>query len=367
MKVSQIVSALGSIAPLELAAEWDNVGLLLGDAQSEVRKAMFCIDLTADVLDEALRAGAGMVVAYHPLIFKPISRLTAGGTPVAYAAARAGLAVYSPHTAMDVVPGGTNDVLADALGLESRRALEPLTLRDQCKVVTFVPPADLSRVAEAAFAAGAGRIGNYFDCAFFGHGIGAFCGNDRSRPSVGVSGRHEANEELRLEAIAPRSRAATVCQAIRSAHSYETPAIDVYALEDFPEDCGMGRVGKLAKPATVDSLVAKIKKTLGVSRVQVARAAGAGKKPITIAACGAGSCGNLYRTAVGAGATLYLTGEMRHHDALAASAAGLTVVCVGHSNSERNVLKSLAHRTAECCKGLKTMLSRTDRDPFDIA
>ncbi len=369
MKVSQIAAALESIAPLQLAADWDNVGLLLGDGESEVRKVLFCIDLTAGVLDEARRTGAEMVVAYHPLIFKPLSRLTAAANPVAYAAARAGLAVYSPHTAMDVVPGGTNDVLADVLGLNNRRVLEPVTLRNQCKVVVFVPPADLSRVAEAAFAGGAGRIGDYFDCAFFGHGIGAFCGNDQSRPSVGANGRHEATEELRREIIAPRAKVSSVCEAIRAAHSYETPAIDVYALEEYPEDCGMGRVGRLDRPTSVDALVARIKKSLSVSRVQIAPAATGGKKLklVTTAACGAGSCGGLYRSAAAAGATLYLTGEMRHHDALAACAAGMTVVCVGHSNSERRVLQSLAQRTAECCKGLKAFLSKADRDPFEIA
>ena len=385
MKVSEIVSALEAIAPSHLAAEWDNVGLLVGDGRAEAKKALLCIDLTDRVLAEAVRAGAQMVIAYHPVILKPISRVTAQTWPVGHAAARAGLAVYSPHTALDSAPGGTNDVLADVLGLQNRRPLEPAARRGQCKIVVFVPPRDLSRVADAAFSAGAGRIGNYYDCAFFCHGIGAFCAGEHARPTIGHVGRHEATEELRLEIIAPRAGAAEVCTAIRSAHSYEEPAVDVYPLEDYPDGCGMGRFGWLPRPTTVATLIARIKKATGLKKVLVSGglgatpadslpvrdAAAASRKRrgglVTAAACCAGSCGSLYQAALEAGATFYLTGEMRHHDALSAAAGGMTVVCLGHSNSERLVLPVLARRLREACPKLRTVVSKRDTDPFEVA
>lgn len=372
MKVQDVVRALEAYAPVALAAEWDNVGLLLGDARSSVARILFCIDLTEPVLDEALACKAQMVMAYHPPIFKPVSRLTAAQTPVLYRAARAGLAVYSVHTALDAAPGGTNDVLAGVLGMTGARPLEPLTRQGQCKIVVFVPPDDLSRVAEAAFSAGAGRIGNYHDCAFFVHGIGAFCGGRGTHPTHGRAGRHEVGEEMRLEIIAPRTSAAAVVAAIRAAHSYEEPAVDVYPLDEFPEGCGMGRVGALERPASVDALVARVKKAVGLSKIMVARASRAGKAAgkaggkIVTAACGAGSCGNLYKHALAAGAGFYLTGEMRHHDALACAAAGMTVACVGHSNSERLALGALADRVKHILPKLSALVSRRDKDPFEV-
>jgi dinuclear metal center YbgI/SA1388 family protein len=371
------------VAPRHLAAEWDNVGLLIGDAQAVLPPAgraaakssraegrlLLCIDLTEEVLAEAQAAKAGMVMAYHPPIFKPIARVTAGEAPVVYAAARLGLAVYSVHTAFDAVPGGVNDVLADLLGMTDRRPLEPIQRQGQCKIVAFLPPDDLSRVAEAAFSAGAGRIGRYYDCAFFSHGIGAFCGGLGSHPSVGAVGRHEVTEEMRLEIVAPRSAAAAVCRAVRAVHSYEEPAIDVYPLLDVPAGCGLGRIGRLRRPASASALIARIKKATGQKRLLVAPATGPGAKkaePVTTAACCAGSCGKLFREAVDGGAKLYLTGEMRHHEALAAAGAGMTVVCLGHSNSERIALQSLALHLRRAAPKLDVVVSRRDRDPFEI-
>jgi len=368
MKVRDIATALDQIAPPQLAAEWDNVGLLIGEPDKTVRKLMLCIDLTPEVLAEARAVKAQMVMAYHPPIFKPVERVRADLQPAVYEAVRAGVAVYSMHTALDAAPGGTNDVLAEAVGIAAPKPLEPRDLPGMCKVVVFAPPDDLSAIADAAFAAGAGRIGNYYDCAFFCHGIGVFCGEPSARPSLGKPGRHEAIEEMRLETVAPRRLAPAVVAAVQAAHSYETPRIDVLPLEQYPPGCGMGRVGELAKPVTASALISRIKKALGVPKVQVAggpKGKAAGPK-VKIVACAAGSAGGLFRSAVAAGATLYVTGEMRHHDALAARQAGLTVVCVGHSNSERIALAKLATRLEKLCGKLSVAVSKKDIDPFAV-
>jgi len=370
MKVADVTRALEAIGPPSLASEWDNVGLLVGDREAAVRKLMLCIDLTDDVLAEAVTARADMVMAYHPVIFKPLARVTDTDSHVVYQAVRGQVAVYSMHTALDAAPGGANDVLADVLNLVERRPLDPIVRKDRCKVVVFVPPDDLHDVADAAFAAGAGRIGNYYDCSFFAHGIGTFTGALGAQPGVGEVGRHEATEEMRLEVAAPRSFAGAVCAAIRAAHPYETPAIDVYPLSDVPAGYGLGRVGKLARPVLVRTLVSRVKKQLGLSRVLVSSGDGweGHGKPhlVATAACAAGSCGDLYRAALAAGATFYLTGEMRHHDALASERAGMTVVCTGHSNSERIALKHVASRLRELLPSLKVVHSRRDRDPFRV-
>jgi len=372
MNVSDVVRALESLAPPELAAEWDNTGLLVGDRTAAVKRLMLCIDLTQEVLGEALAARAQMAMAYHPPIFKPISSVTASAQPVVFAAARRGVAVYSVHTVLDAAPGGTNDVLADAMGMVQRRPLEPVVRETRCKVVVFVKPEDLARVSHAAFAAGAGLIGEYENCAFFGYGVGSFCGGPGTHPAVGQAGRQEVTEELRLEVVAPNDKVPAVVQAVRAAHSYEEPAIDVYPLRDHPAGSGLGRIGRLARPMTVRGLIARVKKAAGLRNVLVAgrpSRKGGPRKPALVSrvACCAGSCGDLFRKAAAEGATFYLTGEMRHHDALAAEAAGMTVVCLGHSNSERLALAGLAKRLKLLLPRLDVRTSALDRDPFEIA
>jgi dinuclear metal center YbgI/SA1388 family protein len=369
MNVQEVAEALARIAPPHLAEGWDNVGLLVGDVGAPVKKLLLCIDLTEKALAEAARIKAQMVMAYHPAILQSISRVTSDSSPVAYAAARKGLAVYTMHTALDAVPGGTNDVLADVLGLQQRRALQPTMRAGKCKVVSFVPAEDLSTVADAAFQAGAGRIGMYERCAFFCHGIGTFQGMETARPTIGQVGRQEATEELRLEVLVPIERVAAVCQAIRTTHSYEEPIVEVYPLEDYPADHGLGRVGRLERPVGAQTLIGRVKKKMGLQRVSVAWGGGDSRKRskrVEVAACCAGSSGALYRSAAAAGATFYLTGEMRHHEALAAAQLGLTVVCVGHSNSERMALRRLAERLGQMLPHLAVAVSNADRDPFDI-
>ncbi|MHC4985590.1 MAG: Nif3-like dinuclear metal center hexameric protein [Planctomycetota bacterium] len=365
MKVGDVVQSLAAIAPPAQAAEWDNVGLLIGDRRATVRTVMLCIDLTEAVLAEALASKAQMVMAYHPPIFKPVARLTAEASPIVYAATRKGLAVYSMHTALDAARGGTNDVLAEAMGLCCAKPLTPAEGEARCKIVVFAPTADLSGVAEAAFAAGAGRIGNYEQCAFFGHGVGTFVGGADTTPTVGVAGRQEAVEEVRFETVVPSACASAVIEAIRRAHSYEEPAIDVYPLQSQPAGVGQGRIGRLGRPVSATALLTRVKKALGLKHLWVARPAG-GSKTVRLAACAAGSAGGLFSAAVEAGATFYLTGEMRHHDALAAAASGLTVACTGHSNSERAALKNVAKGLRTSLPGLKVLASKKDRDPFVV-
>jgi hypothetical protein len=270
---------------------------------------------------------------------------------------------------LDAAPGGTNDCLADVLGLTDRRPLEPSVGAGGCKVVVFVPAADVARVSRAAFGAGAGRIGGYTECSFRASGTGTFSGGEGTRPAVGRAGRHEAVPELRLEMVCPEGDLGAVVEAIRGAHSYEEPAVDVYRLSALPGGCGMGRVGRLKRPASSRRLIWRVKRALGLKRLLVA-GPGAGRgsdvEPVTTAACCAGACGEMFRSAASAGATFYLTGEMRHHDARAASAAGMTVVCVGHSHSERLMLHRMVPRLGVMLPKLSVAVAESDRDPFEI-
>src|ERR1700681_160823 len=194
LSVVTVTDFLGQFAPLSLAAEWDNVGLLLGDASAPVRSIMTCLTVTPEAAAEAIDASASLLVAHHPIFFRPHQRLTAETAEgrMLLALARAQVAVYSPHTAFDNCPGGINDILARRLNLTN---IGPLRGRDgprQCKLVVFVPDQDLAKVSDALFGAGAGHIGQYSQCGFSLAGTRTFFGSDATHPTIGATGRREA-------------------------------------------------------------------------------------------------------------------------------------------------------------------------------
>ncbi len=362
MQVSDLVGAMETIAPTRVAAAWDNVGLLVGDPQGPLRKVLLTIDCTRAVVGEAKAGGFDAVVSYHPPIFDAQKRFVAGSS--AYEAARAGLAVFSPHTALDVAAGGTNDVLADLLGMTERAPLRAATAREaELKLVTFVPASHVEAVGKAVFAAGAGHIGQYSSCSFRMAGTGTFQGGDGTHPAVGQAGRLEEVAELRLETVVPAGRLEGIVRALRAAHPYEEAAFDLVPLAAAPAARGFGCVGAVGQ-ASVAQLVERVKSGLGVDAVLLA---GASDRPIARAAVCAGSGADLVPDAIASGAGLLLTGEVRHHDALRATEAGMAIVCTRHSTSERAALVGLERRLRELLPGLEVHRSDEDRDPFRLA
>lgn len=360
MKLSSLVEILDAIAPTRYAEGWDNVGLLAGDLNSEITKALLCVDLTESVFQEALIGGHQVVIAYHPPIFQPIKRLT--DSELVFRAISRGVAIYSPHTALDVAEGGTNDVLAEIAGIRTAQALRPIPGGPwHYKLITFVPPEQAQGLAKALFDAGAGWIGNYSHCSFRSEGTGTFLGHEGTHPTVGRVGELENAQEIRLETIVPAKAIGPVVEALRRSHPYEEPAFDLVQLTSPPDGRGMGRFGAII-PTGRRELIETIRRGLGVERLLVAGPLDgmAGK-----VACLAGDGGSFVDDAISLGADVFLTGEIKHHAALKAARAGMTVVSALHSNSERITLPRYARRIAESA-GIDAAISRQDRDPFAI-
>ncbi|HSV16221.1 MAG TPA: Nif3-like dinuclear metal center hexameric protein [Tepidisphaeraceae bacterium] len=358
---------MDDIAPTRHAESWDNVGLLVGDPAQSIIRVMLTIDYTAAVAAEARNENCDCIIAYHPPIFDAIKRITADGpSGLIHDAIRRGVAIYSPHTALDVADGGTNDMLADAIGLPAENR-QPLRLAQtkamQYKLVVFVPERELDAVSSAMFAAGAGRIGKYSSCSFRSPGTGTFFGEAGTNPAVGESGKLETAQEVRLETVVPISKIHSVIEAMRSAHPYEEPAFDLNQLAAPPEGVGQGRIASFASPVLISELIGRIKRELEIESVLTA---GPTEGSVSRAAVCAGSCGEFLDDAISQNAEFFLTGELRHHDAIKAANAGMTVICTLHSNSERAVLKRLRSRLQQRLPSVEFLLSQADRDPFVI-
>ncbi|MDH7598690.1 MAG: Nif3-like dinuclear metal center hexameric protein [Sedimentisphaerales bacterium] len=365
MKVREIVDILLRLYPKALAQSWDNVGLLIGDPEASVRKVLVTIDITSAVLQEAKEAEAEMILSYHPVIWDGLKQITASGpTGLHYELIRSGIAVYSIHTCLDVIQGGINDALAQAIGLVY---VEPLgdyvedSAGPRYKVVTFVPVEHADKVADAMYKAGAGHIGPYSHCGFQVTGTGTFMPLEGARPAIGSIGRLERVQEVRLETVVKSEDLAAVIAAMRKAHPYQMPAFDVFRHYDPSARLGLGRLGRLAKPTPIGQILSRIKRTTGA---KVAGIVNGRQRMISKAAVCAGACDRLFANAIAAGCQLYVTGELKHHQALACQEAGMTAVCLGHSVSERFALRPLVQGLGRALPSVEVVLSKKDADPF---
>lgn len=363
--VADFCRVIEAIAPPALAQSWDNVGLLAGDMDARVRRVTLCVDLTPTVVDEAIHEKVDLVLAYHPPIFKPVSslRVPSPETDAAvFRCIRHGIAIYATHTACDAAAGGTNDVLASLCGVRQTEPIEYVDdpSKSQVKLVVFVPPLEVERVAEAMFAAGAGRIGDYRRCSYRLMGQGTFFGGEGTSPAVGERGRTEYMDEIRLETIVSAKALPAVVAAMIRTHSYEEPAFDLYPLRPPPAR-GTGRYGRLRRRTTLGKLARRLKR---VTKANGVRTVGPLEREVDRAIILVGAAGTVPFRLPLVPTDVIVTGEIRHHDALTIERRGCTAIALGHWASERLALPSLAKRLAAALPGVATLVSTADHDPF---
>jgi len=365
MKAKDVALKIEEIYPPSLAQDWDNVGLLVGDPQKNVENILLTIDITNNVVAEARRLKTDLIVSYHPVIWDGLKKIIAEEpTRVVYELIRSGIAVFSIHTALDSAIGGVNDALAEMVGIVDGKPIGDYVgsgLGDNYKLVVFVPIDSVAKVSNAIFAAGAGAIGNYSHCGFNAEGTGTFLPHKGAKPAIGKKGKLEKVAETRFETLVPADKLDAVINAMRKAHPYETPAFDIFRLHATKNQLGLGRIGELARPLRVAQISKKIKEVTGAKAVGLV---GNENRLVKRAAVCAGSCGKIVNQVIAAKADLYLTGELKHHQALAAQEAGLTCICLSHTVSERFILRKVAKQLQKQVKGAKIRISKKDAEPF---
>ncbi len=341
------------------------MGLQCGEPARPARRVMFALDANEDTVSQALHAGAELLVTHHPLLFRPLGPgSTASPAGAAFVeAVRGGLTVYSAHTNLDASSHGINASLAKLLSLTKTKTLLP-TGSDGFKIVVFLPVSALEPVKKAAFGAGAGRIGHYRNCSFSVQGEGSFLGDGTTNPTVGIPGCMETTREARLEVLVPEGRLKDVLDAVRRKHPYDEPAIDVYPLAGKPSGVGIGLVGLLPSKVPVRQIAEILKKTL---RIKTVRFVGTeGRKVRQVAVC-AGSGGSLLDAVFASGAELFVSGDIKYHEARTAEERRLSILDVGHFGPERYGILRFSERikreTRE--RGWEVAIScAREKDPF---
>jgi dinuclear metal center YbgI/SA1388 family protein len=337
--VEDTLRALDAIAPADKAADWDPVGLQLGDPEAAGGAVAVCHEVTDEVIDAvlALPERPALLVSYHPLLFRPVTSLVATRGPEGRALrlAAAAVAVAVVHTNWDAVPGGAADALCASLEIDRPVPFGPIDAGPTVKVVTFAPSDSAEALVEAMADAGAGRIGRYTRCSFRTSGSGSFLGGDLSDPVIGRAGSVTVVPEVRVEMVAPAARRDAVLAALVSAHPYEEPAFDV-----IPTISNLGFVGRVGIPpvTSLTRLAAMAAERLYAVGLRVA---GDLERPLRRVAVIPGSGGDLLEAAIASGADAVVTGDVRHHSARSAVAGGMAVVDAGHTATERPGVRAL--------------------------
>lgn len=360
MKIAEIIHELEQLAPMKFQESYDNSGLIVGDKSEELVRALFCLDSTEEVVDEAIENNCNMIIAHHPILFEGIKSLTGKNyiERTLLKAIKNDIAIYAIHTNLDNVSKGVNHQLAKALDIKDCRLLGPKggLLK---KLVFFCPKNEGGKVKQAIFQAGAGQIGEYDCCSYQVEGKGSFRAGENAKPFIGKKGEIHMEDELRIETIMPAHIQNSVIKAMLAAHPYEEVAYDIYELAMNWKEVGSGMIGQLDKPMNTSDYLDSVKQKLNVSCIRHTKLL---KKEIQqIAICG-GSGSFLLSEAINAGAELFITADYKYHQFFDAEDK-IVIVDVGHYESEQFTPQLLANYLQEKISDFNPYLSTVNTNP----
>jgi len=368
MKVNDVIHILEELAPLSYSEDFDNTGLLIGDANETVSGILVTLDTLEDVVDEAVEQNCNLIVSFHPILFKGLKKIT-GKTYVERVVLKAikhRIAIFAIHTALDNAWNGVNAMMCEKLDLRNRNILIPQSGTIN-KLVTFVPSEKADEVREALFAAGAGNIGNYSNCSFNQSGMGSFKGNEDSKPERGKKGETHFEAEVQIGITFQKHLQSKVMQALFESHPYEEVAYEITTLNNINQHIGMGMTGELEKEMSESDFLKQIKKTFKSGCVRHSALLG---KPIKKVAVLGGSGSFAIEAAKAAGTHAFITADLNYHDFFTAENS-LLLADVGHYESEQFTKELLvAHLSKKISNfapplpGGKIILSQVNTNPI---
>jgi len=360
MKVSEITNQLEKLAPLAYAEDFDNVGLLVGDANAEVSKILVTLDTTGEVVQEAIEKGANLIVSFHPIIFSGMKKITGKNyvERVVQSAIKNDINIYATHTALDNSRLGVNHQIASRLNLQNTEILIPQkdTLRH---LVTYVPLESAEKARNALFEAGAGFIGKYDNCSFNLEGTGTFRPNEGANPYKGEIGKTEFSKEERISIIFNKHLESGIFQALRKSHPYEEIAYELFQLENTNQNIGIGMVGELENEMKEEDFLNYLKEKMQAKMVRHSKLTG--KKIRKIAVLG-GSGSFAIPAAKQSEADVYITADLKYHDFFQAENQ-ILLADIGHYESEQFTKNLLTAYLSEKFPNFAVLKSEINTNP----
>jgi dinuclear metal center YbgI/SA1388 family protein len=333
VKVQEIITLIETVAPLSLQEEYDNAGLIIGNANMDVTGALICLDVNEQIIEEAIKLNYNLIISHHPLIFKGLKKINGKNSTenCVILAIRNNLAIYAAHTNLDnVLVNGVNAALADKLHLSKRSVLRPAD-KKLMKIICFVPEMHAAAVRNALCEAGAGKIGNYDSCSYNSMGYGTFKALEHANPFVGEKNKIHTENEIRMELIFHSYQKANIIRALYNAHPYEEPAFDIISLENTSDSIGSGLMGEFENEMEISDFLNLLKTSLNASLLRFSP--GNSKQIRRVALCG-GSGSFLIHDAISAKVDAFITGDLKYHD-FTETSGKILLVDPGHFETEQ--------------------------------
>ncbi|MES2574406.1 MAG: Nif3-like dinuclear metal center hexameric protein [Bacteroidota bacterium] len=332
MIIKEIIAVLEEMAPLAYAEDFDNVGLLVGNQESEATGVLVCHDALESVIDEAILKKCNLVVCFHPILFSGLKKIT-GKNYVERSIIKAiknDIAIYAVHTALDNHQDGVNKIFCDALGLNNTKILIPKQNFIR-KLVTYTVPENAAEVRRALFEAGAGTIGNYDNCSFVSNGTGTYKGNSESNPVIGERNELMETSEIKIEVTFEKHLENKILKALFKNHIYEEVAYEIYDLQNKNQNIGLGMIGELPVPMEEKDFLHFVKDKMQADGIRHSTFLGKSIKKVAVLG---GSGSFAIKNAIQAEADVFLTADLKYHQFYEAENQ-LVLADIGHFESER--------------------------------
>ncbi|MCG2611187.1 Nif3-like dinuclear metal center hexameric protein [Flavobacterium sp. SM15] len=360
MKIKEILSVLEEMAPLAYAEDFDNVGLLVGDTNTEATGVLVCHDALESVIDEAVSKNCNLVVCFHPILFSGLKKITGKNyvERTVIKAIKNDIAIYAVHTALDNHQQGVNKIFCDALGLINTKILVPKQNFIQ-KLVTYTIPENVEQVRNALFDAGAGKIGNYDDCSFNSKGIGTYMGDENSNPEIGERFEFVEAEEIKIEVTFEKHLQSKILKALFSNHVYEEVAYEIYDLQNAHQNIGLGMIGELQVPISESDFLEMVKEKMETGGIRHSQFL---NKTIKKVAVLGGSGSFAIKNAINAQADAFLTADLKYHQFYEAEDQ-LLLADIGHYESERFTKNYIVGYLTKKISNFAIILSEENTNP----
>lgn len=362
MKLKEITKALEKWAPLSDAENFDNVGLLIGQGEDEITKALVTLDVTDEVMEEGISKKADLIITFHPLIFSGLKRLSGNSRieKLVVKAIQNKIAVYAVHTNLDAQLNGVNGRICQELGLKNCQILIPKE-DNLLKLVFFAPEEDVEKVKSAIFATGAGYIGNYAECSFTSEGTGQFMPVEGADPTKGNLYELYQAKEFKVEILVEKHLVHKAIAAMKEAHSYEEVAFDLVPLANRNQTKGMGQIGELETPLDENDFLKLVKNKLLAKCVRHSALTGRKIKKVAVLG-GSGAFG--IAAAKAAGADAFVTADLKYHDFF--TAENQILLCdAGHFESEQFTKNHITHYLSENFPNFAVLTSEVNTNPIN--
>jgi len=362
MNVKQITDYIEELAPLAYAEEFDNVGLLVGDYNTEVKGILITLDTLENTIDEAISKKCNLIVSFHPIIFNGLKKINGKSyvERVVIKAIKNDIMIYATHTALDNSHNGVSAKMCEVLGLTNKRVLIPQKGNIK-KLTTYVPIQNAEKLRNSLFGARAGNIGNYDHCSFNIIGEGTYRGNENSNPTIGEKNKLHTEKETFISVIFEKHLESKLLRTLFKNHPYEEVAYDIVSLDNLHQNIGMGMLGELIEELDIFEFLELLKKKFNLHMIRHSNIL---KNKIKKIALLGGSGSFAIQNAIEAGADIFITSDLKYHDFYKAENK-IILADIGHYESEQFTKILLGDYLTKKFTNFAIILSENNTNPIN--